>query len=122
MTIYIVNAIGISLILFIIIWFWLAKLITGKFVKTKSGIIDITVDNGVYTPALIKVKAGEKIQLRFYRKDASPCAEWVIFQKINRSEELPLHKPHLIELKIDQPGEYDFTCQMNMYRGKLIVE
>jgi len=27
-----------------------------------------------------------------------------------------------VEVLPEQPGEYEFTCGMNMYRGKLIVE
>lgn len=122
MSAYIINFLGIFLIIFIIAWFWLATFIKTKSAKTSSGIIDIVVDNGVYTPSLVKVSNGEKIQLRFYRKDPSPCAEWVMFQKLDRGEQLPINKPHLIELKNIKPGEYDFTCQMNMYQGKLIVE
>lgn len=122
MTTWLINIIGILLILFVIWWFWLAKYRLAK--KTKlatSDIIDIAVNNGIYDPAIIKINANEKIKLRFFRKDPSPCAEYVIFQNLNISEQLPVNKPHIIELKITNPGEYDFTCQMGMYRGKLIV-
>jgi plastocyanin domain-containing protein len=116
-----VNIIGIFLILFIILWFWIIKPKSVKKISASES-IDVVVENGVYNPALIKIKSGEKIKLRFIRKDPSPCAEWVVFQKLDQSFELPVNKPHIIELKIDQPGTYEFTCQMNMYRGKLVVE
>jgi len=119
----IVNITGLVLILFVIWWFWLAKFFIARRTKTvASDTIDIIVDNGVYNPAIVKIKAGEKIQLRFFRKDPAPCAEWVIFESLNISDQLPINKPHNISLKIDTPGEYPFTCQMNMYRGRLIVE
>ena len=120
---WLINLIGIVLIIFIMSWFWLSKLFAAKFVKpTMADHIDILVKNGVYHPALIKVKAGKILRLRFLREDPSPCAEWVIFPSLNVSAQLPLHQSHIIELKITTPGEYDFTCQMNMYRGKLIAE
>lgn len=122
MQFWIINALGIFLIVFIIWWFWLAKSQAfKKVITTTSDVIDITVENGVYNPDVIKINSGEKIKLRFFRKDPSPCAEWVIFQELNISEQLPINRPQLIELKIDSPGKYEFTCQMGMYRGKLIV-
>jgi plastocyanin domain-containing protein len=27
-----------------------------------------------------------------------------------------------VEIVPEKPGEYEFTCEMNTYRGKLIVE
>jgi plastocyanin domain-containing protein len=46
----------------------------------------------------------------------------VVFEDFDVSEELPLDKPKMVELKPMQPGRYPFTCQMQMYRGELIVE
>lgn len=115
-----VNLIGVLLIIFIIIWFWLVKPKT-KIITNGKNIIDIVVADGVYKPTLITAKAGQKLTLRFIREDASPCAEVVVFPKLDINAELPLHHPYLLHLQIDQAGEYEFTCQMGMYRGKLIV-
>jgi len=60
--------------------------------------------------------------LRFFRKDESPCAEKVIFDSMDVSADLPVGKPYELTITPEQPGEYEFTCQMAMYRGKLIVE
>lgn len=117
-----INLLGLILIAFIISWFWLANRKTEKSAAITHGTIDILVDNGVYTPAIIKIKRGEKFNLRFIRKDPTPCSEWVIFQKLDISQQLPLKKPYTIELIVNNPGEYEFTCQMGMYRGKLLVE
>lgn len=117
--ILLINLIGIFLILFIITWFWLIKPKTKIMEETDT--IDISVDNGVYNPANIKVAVGKKIKLRFFRTDSSPCSEWVVFSQLDRNEQLPLNQPHTIELQINAAGEYEFTCQMGMYRGKIIV-
>lgn len=83
--------------------------------------ITITVENGPYEPSRIRLQAGKAATLRFVRKDASPCAATVVFADFDISEELPLDKSKDVILPAKEPGEYSFTCQMQMYRGKLIV-
>lgn len=115
---WLINGIGIVLIIFTILWFWVLK-IRKKKVFEDSG--EVIVANSVYTPSTIKIPKGKKIKLRFIRKDPSPCAEWVLFPKLKIAHPLPINKPYTLEIIVDEPGEYEFTCQMGMYRGKLIV-
>lgn len=116
----VVNLIGILLIIFIIWWFWLYK---KRSEATVSGnLIDVTVDSGVYEPSVIRVKAGEEVTLRFLRRDTNPCAEKVLFDGLDISADLPIGKTYDLTFKPEKKGEYEFTCQMAMYRGKLIVE
>lgn len=115
---WLVNISGLFLILFTIFWFWASKLSKKTTVEDD---IDIIVDNSIYKPSAIKIPKGKVVKLRFLRKDPSPCAEWVIFPKLNIAQKLPLNKPLTLKISIDDPGEYEFSCQMNMYRGKLIV-
>ena len=114
----IINLAGISLIVLIIWWFWVYK---PKEVVADTGVVTITVENGIYAPSRIRLPAGQKNRLRFVRKDASPCAATVVFDDFSISEELPLDVPKDISLPPLEPGEYVFTCQMQMYRGELIV-
>jgi len=114
------NIIGVLLILFTIWWFWLAK--KGSATITQSNSIEILVDAGVYDPGIIHTKVGKPINLRFIRKDSSPCAEKVIFPDLDINADLPLGKPFELKITPQKAGEYEFTCQMAMYRGKLIVE
>ena len=115
-----VNVIGLVLAAFIVWWFWIAK--KGSAARTMGDTIDITVDGGVYTPSVLRIPAGRPVTLRFLRKDPSPCAEKVIFGGLDISADLPVGEPYNLEIVPKRPGEYDFTCQMAMYRGKLIVE
>ncbi|WP_455204649.1 cupredoxin domain-containing protein [Kaarinaea lacus] len=114
-----VNAIVVALIAFIVWWFWLAK--PKAINAAQQHVIDISADDGVYEPAVIEAQAGQSITLRFLRKDANPCAEKVIFTDLDISADLTLDQTKEVTLKLDQPGEYEFTCQMGMYRGKLIL-
>lgn len=114
-----VNAAGLFLIGLIVRWFWLSRPRARRVSGT--GPIEIIVDNGVYTPARIEVPAGRPAVLRFVRKDASPCAEKVLFDDLDINADLPLGKPKDVTVTPPRPGEYEFTCQMRMYRGTLVV-
>ena len=114
-----INLLALALIGFIVWWFWLAR---SQGVQAKQEAIDVIVDAGVYTPAIIEVSRGQTVVLNFIRRDASPCAERVIFAELGVSAELPLAESKQVVLKLDDEGEFNFTCQMGMYRGKLIVK
>jgi plastocyanin domain-containing protein len=115
----IVNVLGILLIVLIIWWFWLYK---PEDAAVSSEDILVTVENGVYTPSRIKLAGNKASTLHFIRKDGSPCAATVQFPALEISEELPLDKAKAISLPALPVGEYAFHCQMQMYRGTLLVE
>ncbi|MCU5788170.1 cupredoxin domain-containing protein [Alloalcanivorax marinus] len=115
-----VNATGLALMALIVWWFWLSA--KGRPAKRASGgAIDIVVEDGVYEPSVIETEAGETLTLRFDRRDPSPCAEQVIFHKLDVSETLPVGEKTPVTLTPKTPGTYRFTCQMQMYQGTLIV-
>ena len=114
-----VNLAGIALIGLIVWWFWLYK--TKEVELGDTGVV-IVVENGTYHPARIKVAANQAAQLHFLRKDASPCAEMLLFPDLDISANLPLNKRMTIQLPFLAKGEYQFHCQMQMYRGVLKVE
>ena len=114
-----INLLALALIGFIVWWFWLAK---SRAVQVAQKSIDVIVDGGVYTPAIIELGRGQTVILNFIRRDASPCAAQIIFAELGVSAELPLAGSKKIELKLDDEGEFGFSCQMGMYRGKLIVK
>lgn len=115
-----INLAGLVLIGLIIWWFWMSK--PRARAETGAKPIEIIVDNGVYTPSRIEVPVGRPIILRFIRKDAGPCAEKVLFDDFNISVDLPVGEPTDVVLVPKQPGEFEFTCQMQMYRGQLIAK
>ena len=120
MTSIIINLLGGILIGLIIYWFWLST--PRKITASNTTPIEIRVKDGVYSPSHIEMNKGETIRLRFVREDPSPCAEKVIFTSLNKSLELPLNGSAEIELQPQQAGDIDFTCEMQMYRGKLSVK
>ena len=112
-----VNLAGVAAIGLVIWWFWLSQ--ARATAASAGGPIEVVVENGVYEPAAIQVPAGKPVTLRFLRKDPSPCAEEVRFDALGVTAELPVGKPRDITVTAPVPGEYEFTCQMRMYRGRL---
>ncbi len=58
----------------------------------------------------------------FTREETVACSEMVIFNDFGKSAHLPTGETVPVEFLPEKPGEYEFTCQMGMLRGKLIVE
>jgi plastocyanin domain-containing protein len=114
----IINLLGLLSIGLIVWWFWLYK---PKETIVDEGVVTIKVENGTYEPSRILLPVGEAATLRFVRKDPSPCAAMVVFADFDISEELPLDKHKDVLLPPIEKGEYSFTCQMQMYRGQLVV-
>jgi len=114
-----VNLAGLIFIGLILWWFLFSK---PKATKISGNTIDIKVQNGVYHPSNIKGRLGQQLYLRFTRLDESPCAEYVIFDQLDINAKLPIREPYTITLMPDKVGEFEFTCQMGMYRGRLVIE
>lgn len=118
----IVTLVGFGIIGWIVWYFWLWK---GESVAAQAGaggiqVIDVTVKGG-YQPASIVVEAGRTVRLNFTRREASLCGEEVVLPEFGRRAHLPEDKTVAVEVTPQQPGEYEFTCGMNMYKGRLIV-
>lgn len=119
MSTILVNIGGVVLIAGIVWWFWMKKPAT---TQQAEGPIEIVVDNGVYTPSRIQVPKQKPVTLRFVRKDPSPCAQKVIFDQLNKAVDLTVDEPTEVTLTPPDSGEYSFTCEMQMYRGTLVVQ
>lgn len=114
-----VNLAGLVLIALIVWWFWLYR--PPQTTLDGAGLL-IRVENGIYRPSHIKVPANQPFSLQFLRTDASPCAEILLIPDLQLSETLPLNKTKRINLPALTQGRYDFHCQMQMYRGQLVVD
>ncbi|MGF1591061.1 MAG: cupredoxin domain-containing protein [Pleurocapsa sp.] len=103
-------------------WFMFSKTKSQK-ARLAQGIqeVDIVVDGG-YIPDRIEVTAGEPVKLNFYRQDPSSCLEQVLLPDFNQALDLTLNQTTSVEIVPEKPGEYIFTCGMNMYRGVVKAE
>ncbi|WP_323845509.1 cupredoxin domain-containing protein [Microbulbifer magnicolonia] len=117
-----INGIGLVLIAAILWWFWLGPRRQTAAAVSGAERLQILVKDGVYEPDHIRLPAGEAATLHFRREDPSPCAEWVLFPDLEVSAQLSVHSDTAVKIPAAEPGEYPFTCQMQMYRGTLVVE
>ena len=76
---------------------------------------------GGYEPDTIYVRAGEPARILFRREETAPCSERVVFPAFGKSAMLPPYQDVLVELLPREPGEYEFTCQMGVLHGTLVV-
>lgn len=83
--------------------------------------IEVVVD-GDYQPGRIIIAAGERVRLRFVRREHTPCTREVVFPGLNIRRELPTDVPVVLELPALAAGEYAFHCGMKMIRGALVVQ
>lgn len=77
---------------------------------------------GGYTPDTIRVTAGRPVRLLFRREETSMCSERVVLADFDRSADLPAGEVVAVEFMPADPGEHEFTCQMGMLRGRILVE
>ena len=119
----IITLVGFGIIIWIVWYFWLWK--PGEFaaeaVVGGIQVVDVTVRGG-YQPAAIVVKAGQPLRLNFTRRESTPCGEEVVLPEFGKRAHLPENKTVPIEITPEKAGEYEFTCGMNMYKGKLIAQ
>lgn len=120
MTEFAVMLSGLMAIALIVWWFWLSR--PRPIHAGGHEPVDILVKDGTYQPAVIECPSGQALTLRFVRQDATPCAEKVVFDDLGVSADLPLGRPQTVNLGKLPSGSHEFTCQMGMYRGKLIVK
>jgi plastocyanin domain-containing protein len=77
---------------------------------------------GGYTPDVVVVQRGRPVRLNFRREETSACSEMVVLADFGKSARLPEGAVVPVEFLPDTAGTYEFTCQMGMLRGKLVVE
>ncbi len=114
---------GLLLIAGIAWFFWGPRKGGLRAAVTSSGYQEAMVlVKGGYTPDIIVVQHGRPVRLNFRREETAACSEMVVLGDFGKSAKLPEGETVPVEFVPDQPGEYEFTCQMGMLRGKLIVE
>ena len=115
---------GGTIAIVIIAWFFWGP--RGDGVRagiTSSGLQEAMIlVKGSYTPDVIVVEAGKPVRLTFRREESTTCSEMVEFPDFGRSAQLPEGQAVVIDLLPERPGEYPFSCQMGMYRGRLVAE
>lgn len=114
---------GIALIAWINWYFFLAKKSESKATNSANDVHEATVVvHGGYDPQVVRVKAGKPLRLTFDRQETNGCSEEVVLADFNVRRFLPAHEKTTLELTPEKPGTYEFTCGMNMLRGRIVAE
>lgn len=114
---------GLAIISGIAWFFWGRRKSGTRAAVASSGYQEAMVlVKGGYTPDVIVVEHGRPVRLKFRREESAACSEMVVFGDFGKSAKLPTGETVAIEFLPEKPGEYEFTCQMGMLRGKLVVE
>ena len=91
--------------------------------RTPSKSIAATVRvRGRYEPETVRVPAGKPARIAFLREEFAQCSERVVFPSLGLNVALPAYEQVVVDLGSRPPGEYEFTCQMGVLHGRVIVE
>lgn len=83
--------------------------------------INVNVAGG-YNPSTITVKQGVPTQLTFTRTSDQGCLDVVHSEDMHFSTPLPLNEAKTVTVPTDKAGEFAFSCGMDMFFGKVVVE
>jgi len=118
-----VTVFGFVLIVFIVWFFWMKKDKGTRASTSHSGYQEaLILVKGGYTPDVVLVSKDQPVRLNFHREETATCSEMVMLPDFDKSAHLPTGETVPIEFIPRETGEFEFTCQMGMLRGKLIVE
>ena len=119
----VVVVVGALAMIAMVIWYFFGEREKVAAAVTDAGVqeVKITVKGG-YSPDRVVVKQGRPVRLDFYRDETSSCSEQVVFGDFGIARDLPAYNTTPVEFTPQKPGEFTWTCGMNMLRGKLVVE
>ena len=117
-----VDLIGLAAISGIVWYFWLSKS-RGVVAALAGGVQSaLIVVKGGYTPDTIVVERGRPVRLVFRREESALCSERVVLPAFDKSAVLPEGEEVPLEFLPSETGEFPFSCQMGMLRGRIVVE
>ena len=76
---------------------------------------------GSFQPNTLFGRVGEPMRIVFRREETASCSERVVIPAFGRSATLPPYEDVTVELLPEKPGDYEFTCQLGLLKGRLHV-
>jgi Cu+-exporting ATPase len=117
----ILVVVGAAALVAFLVWFFFGKRAAAE-ASVASGVQEATiVVRGGYSPNVISARKDVPLRIDFDRREGSDCTSRVVFPHFKVSKTLPAFATTTVELLPEEAGEFEFSCQMNMIRGKIIV-
>ena len=67
-------------------------------------------------------QAGKPVRLNVTRDEKPTCGDVLTIPSQNISKPIPVNQVTTIEFTPQQAGDLEFTCGMNMMKGKIVVQ
>lgn len=83
--------------------------------------VKIKIENSQYFPSEIKLAENKPLKIVVFRKEDSACSNEIVFPQIGLRKALKPFEETVVELPPLKAGTYQFTCQMGMMSGTLII-
>jgi plastocyanin domain-containing protein len=83
---------------------------------------EIEANSDGYVPAMVHAAVGQEVTLVFKRTTDATCATEVVMPSQDVKVDLPLNEPVEVTFIASEAGVIDFSCGMNMWHGKVMVD
>ncbi len=96
-----------------------AKMQAAKSQKAQN--VTVTVDGSGYHPSTINVKAGRPVHMTFVSKGTG-CSNGVVIPGLNKKLHLKMGQQQTISWTPKKAQSIAFSCEMNMFHGKIVAK
>jgi P-type Cu+ transporter len=80
------------------------------------------VVKGGYSPAVVQARTGVPLRIVFDRQEDGDCSARVVFADLAQSAWLAPYAETTVDVLLDRPGAFGFSCGMNMIHGTVLAE
>lgn len=94
----------------------------GIFSKDQTKKVVVNAKNHGYKPDVITFKQGKPAQVKFIASDNMGCMDKINFKQLDAKVDLDNNNEVTVKIPTNKPGEYDFACSMDMFKGKVVVK
>lgn len=76
---------------------------------------------GGYKPNVVNLKKGVPAKISFTITNDQGCLDVVHSKDLGFEEDLPIDVTKTVDVPTDKAGEYNFSCGMDMFFGKVVI-
>lgn len=115
--------IAVFIIGFIIWWFFIREVNDTELAKADQNKqkAQIVIQGG-YSPSTLVLQKGIPAEVEFLQKDSTACLAEVRSAELALDKKIAPGEKVTIKVPTDQAGEYNYSCGMNMFHGKVVVK